>query len=929
MLNPGTPYNVSASGFTSGTGLTYQWEFTDNGGGLWQNYGTPTTTYANLIGLIAPALGTVRTWRLTVFCTNSSQTAVSTMGTFTSQITYCTPVSTSTLDYISNFSTTGGITNISNMGSGLSGTGYGDFYATHSASQVAGGILNFAENYQGGNHGFNIWVDLNKNGIFESSERLYIGGITRTAFNGSITIPGATSPGDYRMRIRAWYGNADPDPCTSITYGEAEDYMLTVIAMTACSGTPVGGAVTVSPTFGNAGSSYDVTASGYTTGTGLTYQWQYSDTGAAGPWTTVGVATTSYAALTGQIAPALGTVRTWQLVVTCTASAGTGNSTTGTFSTVITYCTPSTTGTIDYISSFSTTGGITNINNPSGNLSGTGYGDFYAAYSASQIAGGSLNFTETYQGGNHGFNIWVDLNKNGTFEASERLYIGAGTATTFSGTITIPGTTAPGDYRMRIRAHWNSANPDPCDSINWGEAEDYKLTVISATPCTEPTAQPTNLLLSVAGTTISGTFTAAIPAPNSYLVVYNTTGTVPTPVDGTSYTIGSTVGAGNIVGDIDGNTNFSVSGLTAFTTYHFFVFAYNNSACLPNYLISAPITNVATTGVSYCIPVFTSTVEPITLVQFAGINNPSTNSTGPPAYQDFTGTTPANVIQNDDYTITVKGNTAGGFTNYFTAFIDWNQDGDFSGADEVYPIGSINGSTGIDAQFASTLINVPITALPGATRMRIIKNFNSSPTNPCGTYSFGQTEDYTVNVSTPIPPTITSFPPDACGGSSIVITGTYLSFATSVTVGGTAVQAITDNTATSITVTLASGTTGAIEVTTAGGTATSATNITVTPAPGAPPNLISTPLPPGPYCNSVVISYVVGSTPPEIFRYWQTVPNGTDTSNSALTYTFNTITVLLMFVTLVLVQHLHLIGRHLVQEIATMFILAPQTRLLL
>src|SRR5690606_10018892 len=306
--------------------------------------------------------------------------------------------------------------------------------------------------------------------------------------------------------------------------------------------------VNVNPAFGNSGSTYNITASGFTVGTGLTYQWQYSDT--AGPtWTNVGTATTAYEALTGQTAPALGTVRTWRLLVTCTNGGLSAPSTTGTFTSVITYCSPTSTYTGDYIRNFSTTGGITNISNLGSGFSAPGYGDFYTAYSASQIAGGSLNFVETYSGGSHGFNIWVDFNRNGTFETSEYLYLG-GTATAHNGTITIPGATAPGDYRMRIRAWWNNANPDPCTNISFGEAEDYKLTVISATPCTEPIAQATNLVLNVSGTTINGTFTAASPTPNSYLVVYNTTGTAPNPVDSTTYTIGSTVGAGNIVGDI-------------------------------------------------------------------------------------------------------------------------------------------------------------------------------------------------------------------------------------------------------------------------------------------------------------------------------------------------------------------------------------------
>ncbi len=83
-------------------------------------------------------------------------------------------------------------------------------------------------------------------------------------------------------------------------------------------------------------------------------------------------------------------------------------------------------------------------------------------------------------------------------------------------------------------------------------------------------------------------------------------------------------------------------------------------------------------------------------------------------------------------------------------------------------------------------------------------------------------------------PTITSFDSSiGCEGSSLVITGTNLTGATAVTIGGTAAT-ITDNTETTVTVTVGSGTTGVVEVTTPGGTATSgATTFTVNLLPAA------------------------------------------------------------------------------------------------
>src|SRR5690606_22274430 len=79
----------------------------------------------------------------------------------------------------------------------------------------------------------------------------------------------------------------------------------------------------------------------------------------------------------------------------------------------------------------------------------------------------------------------------------------------------------------------------------------------------------------------------------------------------------------------------------------------------------------------YCPVSFTSGVEPITLVNFAGINNPSPAAVGGTIYlEDFTAIV-GNVTAGVTYPITVNGNTDGTFTNYFRVFVDWNQNGLF------------------------------------------------------------------------------------------------------------------------------------------------------------------------------------------------------------------------------------------------------------
>jgi len=148
---------------------------------------------------------------------------------------------------------------------------------------------------------------------------------------------------------------------------------------------------------------------------------------------------------------------------------------------------------------------------------------------------------------------------------------------------------------------------------------------------------------------------------------------------------------------------------------------------------------------AYCNSSYNGYVEPITYVGFAGIDNTTSAELGGSPqneyFLDMTGT----VQQGDTYPIVLEGNTGGDYTDYFTVYIDWDQDGTFSTA-ERYPIGSLTSSTGEDGQQLTGEIAVPVDATLGTTRMRVVKNWDSSPMNSCGEYDYGQTEDYTLLV---------------------------------------------------------------------------------------------------------------------------------------------------------------------------------------
>ncbi|GEM_PF-2972751 len=152
----------------------------------------------------------------------------------------------------------------------------------------------------------------------------------------------------------------------------------------------------------------------------------------------------------------------------------------------------------------------------------------------------------------------------------------------------------------------------------------------------------------------------------------------------------------------------------------------------------------------YCDVTFVFNVEPITIVEFAGIENiTDAEIDGTPALEDFTDMT-ATVLPGFAFEMILDGNTGGEYDNYFFVYADWNQDGDFEDEYEANSAGTIFWSEGDGSAPATSYIPVPTSALPGITRMRVLKVYSDEPmTDPgaCSSpFSFGQAEDYSVEV---------------------------------------------------------------------------------------------------------------------------------------------------------------------------------------
>ncbi len=198
--------------------------------------------------------------------------------------------------------------------------------------------------------------------------------------------------------------------------------------------------------------------------------------------------------------------------------------------------------------------------------------------------------------------------------------------------------------------------------------------------------------------------------------------------------------------------------VAALTTYYWKVVAKNAAGSAVGCTEVFSFTTAPNAFSPYCGPVtFTNVLEPITYVNFAGIDKTYSNATVPvvTAVHHKIFTDIATVAQGSTNVMSLKGMTDGGFTNRFIVYIDWNQNGVLNDSGEVYfetPELTINGSTGLPAVAPVTGdILVPATALLGNTRMRIKKIFGgvSAGSLPCTGAAFGEIHDYNVTVTLP------------------------------------------------------------------------------------------------------------------------------------------------------------------------------------
>jgi hypothetical protein len=162
----------------------------------------------------------------------------------------------------------------------------------------------------------------------------------------------------------------------------------------------------------------------------------------------------------------------------------------------------------------------------------------------------------------------------------------------------------------------------------------------------------------------------------------------------------------------------------------------------------------------YCIPAYTigtSDGDFISLVQLGDINN-SSSALNSPYYYYYSNLT-TDLFKNSNYTITLR---AGTYTsaNNITVWIDFNQNGIFETSEKLG-----NVTLGASPAAGTISFTVPSDAISGTTRMRVREVWNNSSQDPCATYSYGETEDYNVEIIA-CNVTVSATSTETCIGSS-------------------------------------------------------------------------------------------------------------------------------------------------------------------
>ena len=147
-----------------------------------------------------------------------------------------------------------------------------------------------------------------------------------------------------------------------------------------------------------------------------------------------------------------------------------------------------------------------------------------------------------------------------------------------------------------------------------------------------------------------------------------------------------------------------------------------------------------TPSVTYCASKGTSVAYE--WIDYVSLGTLARTSAADAGYYNGTALAAPSIGAGTSQTVNFSAGYAGtAYTEYWEVFIDYNKNGVFTDAGELV----VSGSSASAATLAGTF-TVPTTAKSGTTRMRVIMS-DASATASCNAYNYGETEDYTVNIT--------------------------------------------------------------------------------------------------------------------------------------------------------------------------------------
>ncbi|MFI5172672.1 MAG: GEVED domain-containing protein [Chitinophagales bacterium] len=186
---------------------------------------------------------------------------------------------------------------------------------------------------------------------------------------------------------------------------------------------------------------------------------------------------------------------------------------------------------------------------------------------------------------------------------------------------------------------------------------------------------------------------------------------------------------------VDGGTIMSYCHLTAYGINFNNGFGPQPGDAIRNTISAAGCVTSCGGAPTYCVSQGNSTADEwIQTISVAGTTNNSGNNAG---YFNYTGTT-INLTSGGSASFTLTpGYTGTTYPEYFSIWIDYNKDLDFTDAGEnVYNSAAVTAAVSGSFTVAS--------GMTGTTRMRISMKYNATATS-CEVFDYGEVEDYTAS----------------------------------------------------------------------------------------------------------------------------------------------------------------------------------------